>query len=178
MVALFGCIATFLSASIISSSSPFAIAAFKSIGLSSWPSAQFLPAGTAQCDPFPIPAQRLPSVCDVEAAVQRLAHPVPPPTKSFEIGPPFETVPTIASALSSAAKPALRHPLLTRSYRRQFAGGEGFEAAEAVEQGFGGQAGVAGVEAGAELVEQLRLAQGPLGVAAGAAHLLALDALP
>src|SRR3954452_11888752 len=59
----------------------------------------------------------------------------------------------------------------------QLAGGNVFEIAQPFEQALGRDAGAAGIEAGTELVEQFGIAQRQLGMAAGAAHLLALDPL-
>src|SRR5205823_11883093 len=60
-------------------------------------------------------------------------------------------------------------------HRRQFAGADLLQVAQPVEQTLGRDPRVAGIEAGAELVEQLGVAQRQFGMAAGAPDLLAFE---
>src|SRR5579862_8784936 len=79
-----------------------------------------------------------------------------------------------------------RHPEEARSAiskdaislrRSQFPRRDLFEVAQSVEQALGCDPRMPGVEAGAEFVEQLHLAQRPLGMAARAPDLFAFDPL-
>src|SRR5947209_2366473 len=60
------------------------------------------------------------------------------------------------------------------SHAGQIAGGDLFQVAQPVEQLLRREAGMAGVEAGAEFLEQIGLGERPLGMAAGAADRFAL----